>query len=147
MRATATTMPSATPATMAIAVSSSVSSRPCRMRSEKSICPTTSHSKRGLVATDRTTAAATRATVRAAIQRPGRRTGTASIGCMRLGGGLVDAGLGDRAGLDAVLGQDAAVGAVVDERLHRLLHRLDQRRALRERDAIGRRAVRLPHDL
>ena len=49
------------------------------MRSSNRYSPTTSHSKRGLVATERTSATATTSTIAAASQRPGRLTGTARM--------------------------------------------------------------------
>src|SRR5690242_10541474 len=78
--------------------------------------------------------------ITAAIQRPGRRSGTASI---RSGwalavrrpaadevdtsaGRAVDGGLADGPALDAPLGQDLLVGAVLDHRLDGLLQCLLQ---------------------
>ena len=101
------------------------------------------------------------ATMAATIQRPGWRTGTALIGSERSAGvAVVSAvvidrtgpiqlvaplivGLRDRAGLDAPLRQDRLVLAVRHELLERGEHRLGQAAVLRDRDAVGRSAVRL----
>src|SRR6185503_13202442 len=84
-------------------------------------------------------------TIAAAMNRPGRRSGTALISSgpselskvatgrraasevIGLALRAVDGRLLDAAGLDTPLGQDLGVGAVVDHRLDRLLQRLLQR--------------------
>ena len=76
-RITARTIPSTMPIAIAITVSSIVTRRPSRIRSSNRYSPTTSHWKPDAVTIERTSAAATRRMIAAAIQRPGCRTGTA----------------------------------------------------------------------
>ena len=76
-RMTASTTPRTIPMTIATTVSSSVASRPRRIRLVKKKWPTTSHPKRGLVATELISVAARTTMIAEAIQRPGWRTGTA----------------------------------------------------------------------
>ena len=70
-RMTASSTPSTTPTAIAMAVSSIVTRSPSRIRSSNRYSPTTPHSKRGLLTTERTIATATRRITAAATQRPG----------------------------------------------------------------------------
>src|SRR4051812_41964625 len=110
--------------------------------------------------------AASTITTAAAIQRPTCRTGTAVIASGRppgsgptrlvvsaedatapLAGGPVDRGVVDGARLDPPLLEDRLVLAVGDQRLHAGEHRLGHPVALRDRDPVRRRAVRLAGEL
>src|SRR5215212_2034392 len=160
---TASTTPRTTPMAMATTVSSSVSTSPCRMRPENSVSPTTPHSKRGLVASERISAAETTSTTAAATHRPGWRTGTASIASGGTRSAVVDAvvlmrtrasalsavdrGARNGAALDAPLAEDLLVLPVRDDLLDGGEDRLVEPAALRQRDAVGSGAVRLADDL
>src|SRR4051794_26029148 len=124
---------------------------PSRILSSNRYSPTTSHSKRGFVATERTIATARTRTIAPATQRPGRRTGTARMSsgrpsppvsltadtAQRLAGGAVDLWVADRAVLDPPLFEDRLVLAVRHQFLQRFEHRLGEPAALRNGKAVG----------
>ena len=85
-RMIASTTPNRIPMTIAMTVSSRVTTRPSRIGVANRYSPTTLHSKCGSVMTDRRIAAAITRTIAAATQRPGRRTGTATISSGRPAG-------------------------------------------------------------
>src|SRR3954452_19832417 len=150
--------------TIAMTVSSIVTRRPSRIELDVKYWPTMSHSKRGFVAIDRTSAIPNSATMAAAIQRPGCRTGTALMssgrpaggpGCVTSGNATyvgsarrpVDHRVRDRTGLDAPLREDRLVLAARDQLLHRGLDGLLHSALLRYRYAVRRLSVWLAHDL
>ena len=78
-RITANRTPSMMPTAIEMTVNSIVLRTPLRMRWSNRYCPTTLHSKLGLTTIARTIDAAMISMITDAIQRPGRRTGTASM--------------------------------------------------------------------
>src|SRR5882757_996575 len=163
-RMTARIRPPTAPIAIASTVSIRVLRRPLSTTSENMYWPTTGQLNRGLVKIAFTNCAASTASTATDTQRPGWRTGTALIGAAPVGaeptGGLGSvcvvtgrslSGVGvDLRGLDRTvgaaravpLGHDLAVGAVVDQCLHRALDRLGELTlALLQRDAVRRGLV------
>src|SRR4030088_212641 len=153
----ASTTPRITPIAIALAVSSSVTVTPSRIRWSNRNCPTTCHSRSLFVATERTSEAPNSKISPVATQRPGCRTGTALISSgRRLGSGMsvapvadtsylmsrsacraVDRRVGDRGGLDFPFLEDCHVRAVGDQHLERFEHGFGHAISLRERETLG----------
>src|SRR5882757_543497 len=162
-RMTARISPPIAPIAIASTVSIRVLRSPLSTTSENMYWPTTGQLNRGLVKIAFTNCAASTASTTTDTQRPGWRTGTALIGAAPVGAELAGGiGLGsvsvvtgrslsgvgvDLCGLDRALGavplgHDLAVGAVLDQCLHRALDRLGEvTLALLQRDAVRRGLV------
>src|SRR3954451_11797593 len=135
--------------------------RPSRILSLNRYSPTTSHSKRGLVAIEWMIATARTRTIAPATQRPGRRTGTARMSSgrpsppvsltadtvQRLALGAVDLRVADRAVLDPPFFEDRLVLAFGHQVLQGFQQRLGEPAALRHRKAVGGEFIGFAHRL